>query len=601
MKRPDETLTLPHPAPVRGLAPGMVASGKWRLVEPIGAGGMGAVWLAVDTGPLGRRGAVKFLADAGPAAHARFLDEAKIMASLHHANIVGVIDFGIDEATGLAWYAMDEFLPTPAETARLCREVLRCPPPAPRPGPAPLSLARLLEGGKTLPEATVLSVGRGLLSAIEAAHSLSPPVVHRDIKPSNILFAPDGRALLADFGIAKRLAATDETRTMPGATPGTPAWAAPEQLSGGPVSAATDFYAFGLVLFHALTGGMPGPAAALPVDIAPGVSRAWRELFPRLLAREPSHRLADAAGVREFFDRIARDTAARKRRRFPLRPVLVVSALALLSAAAFFARSRSAAPEAPAPEPSAPETPAPDAPPSVPPPEAAPTPTEPPAQAAAEPAEAEAVAHPAPLPARDEPGAEADGAVKDWVRRYQEALESLCERAIDPGPHDDPIRVGAGEILLSGDVPRTGRPPAVELDGGTLVFAPFKRELRSLCEQCAYYLETAPGGETLLPGFLPAKGGGLLASPVVVGAGGGRFETLEAALGIAAPEELLGPARAWEKRAKGARSVEVAGPIRPAGGLDAAELVLSVSGGDGIALDRAALDPRVRVVRSAAP
>jgi hypothetical protein len=482
---------------------------------------------------------------------------------------------------------MDEFLPTPAETARLCREVLRCPPPAPRPGPAPLSLARLLDGGRTLPEGTVLSVARELLSAIEAAHALSPPVIHRDIKPSNILFAPDGRALLADFGIAKRLAATDETRTMPGATPGTPAWAAPEQLAGGPVSAATDFHAFGLVLFRALTGGMPGPTAALPVDIAPGVSHVWRALFPRLLASDPEKRLAKSADLRSYLDQIARDIAARRRIRPLVRFVLPATALALLLAAAFFAHRRSAAPEAPAPESLAPTV------------EAEPTPAQPPTQAEAEPMEAEAIAHPAPLPSREEPAAEPDVPVKEWVRRYREGLEALCARAIDPGPHDDPIRVGAGEILLSGDIPRTGHPPAVALDGGTLVFAPFKRELRSLCEQCAWYLENAPDGASRLPDFLPAKINDLFASPVVVGAGGGRFETLEAALGVAASEALLGPERAWEEKATGARSVVITGPIRPADGLESARLVLS--GGDRLSLDRAALDPRVNLVRSAAP
>ena len=142
-----------------------------------------------------------------PAARRRFEAEAQIMDALRHPNIVRVTDLGIDAATGLAYYVMDEFLPTPGETLRLCRDILHCPPPAPKPGPAPLSLARLLDGGKTLPEDAVLAIARQLLSAIEAAHALSPPVIHRDIKPSNILFAPDGRALLADFGIAKRLSA----------------------------------------------------------------------------------------------------------------------------------------------------------------------------------------------------------------------------------------------------------------------------------------------------------------------------------------------------------------------------------------------------------
>jgi len=345
--RPDETLTLPHPAPVLGLAPGTVIDGKYRLVAPIGAGGMGEVWLAIYTTPLGRSCAVKFLADSAPAARDRFLSEAQIMGTLHHPNIVAVFDHGIDAPTGLAYLVMDEFLPTPADTLRLCQDLLHCPPPAPCPSPAPLSLSRLLDGGKTLPEETVLSVARQLLSAIEAAHALTPPVIHRDIKPSNILFAPDGRALLTDFGIAKRFPApnapssipSDPSPTLPGATPGTPAYAAPEQLAGRPLTPAADFYSFGVVLYRALTGGMPPPSAALPSDIAPHVSRAWQKLFASLLAPDPASRLVHPSAIRTLFDEIARSLRPRARRRFRL--VLLAATLALLATifTALFLRS----------------------------------------------------------------------------------------------------------------------------------------------------------------------------------------------------------------------------------------------------------------------
>ena len=548
MKRPDETLTLPHPAPVRRLVPGMVASGKWRLVEPIGAGGMGAVWLAVDTGPLGRRGAVKFLADAGPAARKRFLDEAQIMGSLHHPNIVSVIDFGIDKPTGLAWYAMDEFLPTPAETARLCREVLRCPPPAPRPGPAPLSLARLLEGGKTLPEGTVLSLARGLLSAIEAAHSLSPPVVHRDIKPSNILFAPDGRALLADFGIAKRLADGGSTRTLPGATPGTPAWAAPEQLSGGPASAATDFYSFGAVLFRALTGGMPGPTAALPVDIAPGVSRVWRKVFPRLLAADPEKRLSKSAGLRKYLDQIARDIAARRRIRPLVRYLLPAAALALLLAAAFFAHRCS-------------------------------IPTEP------------------PVSAGDGAADYAELSAKTWVRRYAEALQTLLDRAVAPVPDgENRIRVGTGQVFLSGDLARGENAPAVLLDGGTFLVSPSRAELRGIAAECAQYRETAPDWAPL-PDFLPAISRDTVSVPILVGNEGGELDALDTALGIDFPESLPKAPRpdGWRDLTK--YDLLFTGPVRPADGLETAALRIAV-GAPGITFS--ACDSRVRLQRLSA-
>jgi serine/threonine protein kinase len=497
VNRPDETMTLPHPVPVRDLAPGTIVGGKYRIEEAIGAGGMGAVYLATDTGPLGRSCAVKFLADSSPAARARFVAEARIMASLRHPNIVPVTDYGIDEATGFAWYAMDEFLPTPGETVRLCREVLRCPPPAPRPGRAPLSLARLLDGGKTLPEETVLSVARQLLSAIEAAHALSPPVIHRDIKPSNILFAPDGRALLADFGIAKRLADSGEPRTLPGATPGTPAYAAPEQLAGESVTTAADFYSFGVVLFRALTGGMPGPTAALPVDIASGVSRVWRELFPRLLAREPEKRLSDAAGLKDFFDKISRDIAARKRYRVLRRPALVFAALAVVIVGTLAALHFSHRPSAPGPATGETE-----------------------------------------LPANEEEMSFSELSAKTWVRRYAKALQSLLDRAVEPVPDaENRIRVGEGQVVLSGDIERGEDGPAVLLDGGMLLVSPSRAELHEIAAKCAQYLETAPDGAPL-PDFLPAISRDTVSAPIFVGADGGELGAWDTAIGIVFPDSL---------------------------------------------------------------
>ena len=515
---PTETLTLPHPSPVRGLAPGTIIDGKYRLVAPIGAGGMGEVWLAVYTSPLGRSCAVKFLADPAPSARDRFLAEAQIMGALRHPNIVSVFDNGIDDATGLAYYVMDEFLPTPDDTIRLCRDILHCPPPAPRPEPAPLSLARLLDGGKTLPEDTILSIARQLLSAIEAAHALNPPVIHRDIKPSNILFAPDGRTLLSDFGIAKRLSATSDTSpTLPGATPGTPAYAAPEQLAGRPLTPAADFYSFGVVLYRALTGGMPGPTAALPSDIAPAVSRAWQKLFTGLLAPDPAVRLVRPAAIRALFDEIARDLRRRTRRllRLALYAALALAA-ALLAVLFFLPHPRpTPAPSALSPAPSA-LPPAPDGRPSADPPTA-----------------------PAPA-AQDWLNRYLDSttAAKTWTARYLAALQSLLARTIAPAPDaDNLIRVGPDQILLSGDVSPLSPPPAILLDGGTLLVSPGRDALLSLCNDCAYYLQHAPDTAPL-PDFLPAISRDPVSAPIRIGPDGGELGALDTALGIAFPDSL---------------------------------------------------------------
>ncbi|MBQ7252891.1 MAG: serine/threonine protein kinase [Kiritimatiellae bacterium] len=554
MNRPDETLSLPHPVPVRDLAPGTVVGGKYRIESPIGAGGMGAVYLATDTGPLARSCAVKFLADSSPAARARFLAEARIMATLRHPNIVPVTNYGIDEATGFVWYAMDEFLPSPAETVRLCREVLRCPLPAARPGPAPLSLARLLDGGKTLPEETVVAVARELLSAIEAAHALSPPVIHRDIKPSNILFAADGRALLADFGIAKRLAAPGETRTLPGATPGTPAYAAPEQLAGESVTPAADFYSFGVVLFRALTGGMPGPTAALPVDIASGVSRAWRELFSRILAREPDKRLSDAAGLKDFFDKISRDIAAQKRRRVLRRPALASAALLVLLGGMLAALQLSRRPSAPETAPAGP-----------------------------------------PLPASEEDTPFGELSAKTWVRRYADSLQALLDRAVEPVPDEaNRIRVGKGQVVLSGDLAARGEEaPAVLLDGGTLLVSPSRAALREILAKCADYLEKAPDWVPL-PAFLPALSRDTVSAPILVGDGGGELDALDTAMGIDFPESLPKAPRpdGWQDLAK--FDLFFASPIRPADGLAPATLRIAADAPD---IAFSGLDSRIRVHR----
>lgn len=335
------TLTLPSSQRnAADLAPGTVIGGDLRIVSKIGEGGMGAVYLAVDMGPLGRNCAVKILDSGGadPSRRGRFLDEARIMASLRHPNIVPVSRFGTDDPTGFAYYVMDEFLPTDEEVSSICREVLHCQPPARKGGAkASLTLSDLIEGGKSLPEAAVVTVALQILSAIEAAHALSPPVIHRDIKPSNILFAPDGRALLADFGIAKRLRSGDgaggpatEGWTLPNATPGTFAYAAPEQMAGDAVSPATDYYSFGLVLFRALTGGMPSRTASLPTDIAPYVSRVWRELFDSLLEPNPAKRLSDPAAIHALLDRIATHPARSTSRG---RPWLDGALLVLVAAA----------------------------------------------------------------------------------------------------------------------------------------------------------------------------------------------------------------------------------------------------------------------------
>jgi len=200
---------------------------RYKVEREIARGGMGIVFLAVDTG-LKRNVAVKILAPqlaTGPAS-GRFLREARLLAALTHPNIVPVHEAG--EANGLSYYVMD-YVEGPTLSERLAD------------GP--------------LPPAEVVKIGRDLLDGLELVHSKG--IVHRDIKPSNI-FLQDGRALLADFGIASAGEVTDDSTLSESASPqGTAAYQPPEQGTAAEVTARTDLYAVGMVLYEALTGDPP--------------------------------------------------------------------------------------------------------------------------------------------------------------------------------------------------------------------------------------------------------------------------------------------------------------------------------------------------------
>ena len=189
----------------------------------LASGGMGVVFLGRDVA-LDRRVAIKIIKPelATAAAAERFIREARILASLNHPNVIPVHRAG--ESRGLFYYVM-EYLEAETMADRLARGAL--------------------------PAAEAVAVARDVLSALEAAHGRG--VVHRDVKPANI-FLLKGRAVLADFGIAKDTAATGPGLTGDGRVVGSPGYMSPEQMAGGHIGAATDLYAVGLVLYEALTG-----------------------------------------------------------------------------------------------------------------------------------------------------------------------------------------------------------------------------------------------------------------------------------------------------------------------------------------------------------
>jgi len=244
---------------------------EYSVERELASGGMGVVFLAHDAA-LDVPVAVKILRQELATAEAaeRFVREAQTAAELRHPNIVTVHFAG--ERGGLYFYVMD-YIEDP-------------------------TLAQRLEQGFLRP-AAVVRLGRDLLDALEHAHAHG--VVHRDIKPSNI-FVARKRALLGDFGIAKRMAGgatatTGGERTAAGVVSGTEGYMPPEQALGGQVTPRTDLYAVGMVLYEALTKRRwlvfePERASWS------GVPRAIARVLGRALEYDPERRWPDAATFR---------------------------------------------------------------------------------------------------------------------------------------------------------------------------------------------------------------------------------------------------------------------------------------------------------------
>ena len=274
--------------------------GGWHLLERIGRGGMGEVYLAERTGAdFRQRAAVKLLAPGAshPDLRARFARERRILAALAHDGIARFLDGGI-ASDGTPFLALEYVEGEPL--LAWCRN-------------------------RRAPVALRLRVFVDVCDAVEHAHFNL--VVHRDLKPSNVLVDREGRVKLLDFGIAK-IVEPEADPESPGAAAGertelramTPRYAAPEQLAGGLVTPATDVYALGLLLFELLAGRPPvPPEAADPFAAARTLAERGA---PRLAAfaaadvsRPEGRRLRQA--LAPDLDRIvARATAPAPRQRY---------------------------------------------------------------------------------------------------------------------------------------------------------------------------------------------------------------------------------------------------------------------------------------------
>lgn len=279
----------------RGVTPhdpllGKAIDGRFRLDRLLGAGGMGKVYAATQLS-VGRHVAVKVLrSDLSelPTLQQRFFREAQLIASLRHPNIVGLVDFGQDDALGSLYIVM-EFVEGRTLTSLLAE------------GRPPLPLA--------------LSICRQVCSGLAEAHAAG--IVHRDLKPDNVMLQVTAEgavhAKLLDFGIALPQG-RDETRfTAAGDVVGTPFYMSPEQATDRPVDHRADLYALGVILYEMIAGRVPfaadTPLAALfktvneqhkplgelgDVDLPPG---PVAELIDDLLAKDPAARPASAAEV----------------------------------------------------------------------------------------------------------------------------------------------------------------------------------------------------------------------------------------------------------------------------------------------------------------
>ena len=236
-----------------------MTTSRYRIIEKLGAGGMGVVYKAEDT-RLGRLVALKFLPPEGrqdAQAQARFEREAQAASALNHHNICTVYDIG--EQDGQTFIAMELL-----EGVTLQEKM----------------------GGRPLPLDMLLNYALQVAAALEAAHEHG--IVHRDIKPSNIFITSRGEVKLADFGLAKRVmmggAAKGEAPTMSvsitgrGAIVGTVAYMSPEQAQDKDVDARSDIFSFGVVLYEMATGkrAFPGESA---VTISPRFCTKSRSRF----------------------------------------------------------------------------------------------------------------------------------------------------------------------------------------------------------------------------------------------------------------------------------------------------------------------------------
>jgi serine/threonine protein kinase len=292
------TLPPPPPEELAELRPGSTVDGRYRILEKLGEGGMGAVFIAEHLA-LHKQVALKTIhSNLGGHAEiaARFAREAMVSARIEHPGVVSAMDFGTLESGG----------------AYLVMQLVRGE-----------GLRRRLEREPSLPWTEACSLMEQIADAVAAAHGAG--IVHRDLKPENVVLEPSETSgvnvKVLDFGIAHLRSEAPELRTLApnapltqlGVVMGTPGYMAPEQAVGQPVDERADVYALGVMLWEFLAGRQPFSGSSLteiiakqfapsppPLpDQAQHVPHELSALIHQMLAARPEERPRSALEVRE--------------------------------------------------------------------------------------------------------------------------------------------------------------------------------------------------------------------------------------------------------------------------------------------------------------
>jgi tRNA A-37 threonylcarbamoyl transferase component Bud32 len=319
---------------------GTTIDGKFKVLRPLGSGGMGAVYEAEQI-ELGRIVAIKFLNDPNMAeeeAFARFQQEAQIISQLMHKNIVAVYAFG--QWRDMPYMAMERVQGT--------------------------SVQEMLKENKPLAQGFVLNLAMQVCAGLHQAHEAG--VVHRDIKPSNLIVAESGEVKIIDFGFAKLVGPNSGQRqqlTEAGAAVGSVLYMSPEQCTGSKVDRRSDIYALGCVLHHCFTGVPPfsgdhsvvvmmqhtqEPAPRL-AKVCPGLefNPSIQTLLDVAMSKPPDARYQNAEEMRADVESISKggsisrllvttpaSQSAKQTRRSVLLQVSIAAVTAVLAAGAAF-------------------------------------------------------------------------------------------------------------------------------------------------------------------------------------------------------------------------------------------------------------------------